>query len=255
MKLKVALVQFARRESFKENIKRMQEILSDVKDVEIVCLPEAWVGKALILEPKDVNIIILSLGKIAKQNNINILLGGFFIKRKTKIVSTCYLINNEGEVAGFTDKLFPSMAVGERVFSDFGETLNILTVDNTKFGVVVCVDAMYPEIVRKLSLKGAKVIFNPGNIPENRIKLWEHVGVTRAAENTIYYVFVNNTYTTYPDGRKVMGKSFVASPYGEIIFQADESENVFQVELDLSFISRVRERWPYLSDIEKYWKT
>ena len=38
MKLKVALVQFARRESFKENIKRMQEILSDVKDVEIVCL-------------------------------------------------------------------------------------------------------------------------------------------------------------------------------------------------------------------------
>jgi predicted amidohydrolase len=214
MKLKVALVQFARRESFKENIKRMQEILSDVKGVEIVCLPEAWVGKALILEPKDVNIIILSLGKIAKQNNINILLGGFF------------------GVAGFTDKLFPSMAVGERVFSDFGETLNILTVDNTRFGVVVCVDAIYPEIVRKLSLKGAKVIFNPGNIPENRIKLWEHVGVTRAAENTIYYVFVNNTYTTYPDGRKVMGKSFVASPYGEIIFQADESENVFQVELD-----------------------
>lgn len=254
MKLKVALVQFARKESFKENVERMQEILSKIKDVELVCLPEAWVGRALILESKDINVIISSLREIAKQNNTNIILGGFFTKRKTKIVSTCYLINSKGEIAGFTDKLFPSIAVGERTFSDFGDVLNTFTVNNIKFGVMICVDAMYPEIARKLSLNGAKIIFNPGNIPENRIRLWEHIGVTRAAENTVYYVFVNNTYTTYPDGRRVMGKSFVASPYGEIIFQANESEGVFQIHLNLSFIDRVRERWPYLSDIGKYWR-
>ena len=176
------------------------------------------------------------------------------MKRGGKIVSSCYLINDKGEVEGFSDKLFPSMAVGERFFSDFGEISNVFNIEGINVGVVVCVDAMYPEIIRNLALKGAKIIFNPSNIPESRIELWKHIGVTRAAENTIFYVFVNNTYTTYPDGRTVLGKSFVASPNGEIIFQANSSENYFQVEIDLSLIDKVRERWPYLSDIKEFWK-
>lgn len=250
MKLKIALVQFARGENFKDNVERMRKILSSIKNVEIVCLPEAWVGKALILKPEDVNHILSSIGEIAKRNRFNIILGGFFTKRENRIISTCHLINGRGEAVGFTDKLFPSTAVGERRFASFGEKLEVFTVNNVKFGVVICVDIMYPEIVRKLALNDAKIIFNPANIPKNRIKLWEHIGITRASENTVYYVFVNNTKTTYPDGRKVMGESFIAAPNGEIVFKADESENVFHVKLDLSTIEKVRGRWPYLSDIK-----
>ncbi len=254
MKLKIAMVQFARGEDKQKNILRMQGILKGIQGPRIVCLPEAWVGKALILEKEEVDFLLSSFGEIALRNGFYLFLGGFFVKREVKVVSTCYLINDKGEVVGFSDKLFPSAAVEERAFSDFGETLNVFSVDNVKLGVVVCVDAMYPEIVRSLALKDVKVIFNPANIPESRIEFWKCIGVTRAAENTVYYVFVNNTFTTYPDGRTVMGKSFVASPYGEIIFQADSSEKVFQVELDLSFIGNVRKRWPYLADIKTRWK-
>ncbi|RJX15799.1 carbon-nitrogen hydrolase family protein [Candidatus Bathyarchaeota archaeon] len=254
MKINVALVQFSRGPNKQKNVERMCELLKKIHGSKIVCLPEAWVGKALILEEEDVKYILSSLGEIASQNSFYLFLGGFFMKRGGKIVSSCYLINDKGEVEGFSDKLFPSMAVGERFFSDFGEISNIFNIEGINVGVVICVDAMYPEIVRNLALKGAKIIFNPSNIPESRIELWKHIGVTRAAENTIFYVFVNNTYTTYPDGRIVLGKSFVASPNGEIIFQANSSENYFQVEIDLSLIDKVRERWPYLSDIKEFWK-
>ena len=68
---------------------------------------------------------------------------------------------------------------------------------------------------------------------------------------TVFYTFINNTLTTYPDGRRVAGQSYVTNPNGDLIFQAGEEEGVFELDLDLSQIDEIRKRWPYLSDIEK----
>jgi predicted amidohydrolase len=118
-------------------------------------------------------------------------------------------------------------------------------------GVLICVDAFYPELARSLALNNAHIIFNPSNIPQNRSELWKHISVTRAAENTVFYVFVNNTNTLYPDGRMVKGHSIVASPDGEVILEAGEEEKVSQIELDLNQIDSIRKRWRYLNDIRQ----
>jgi len=116
---------------------------------------------------------------------------------------------------------------------------------------LICVDALYPELARCMALRGAYVIFNPSNIPKNRSELWKHVSVTRAAENTVFYVFVNNTNTEYPDGRPVRGHSVVAAPDGEVMLEAGEEEDVFRVELDLDQVEKIRRRWRYLDDIRQ----
>ena len=253
MKLRIALVQFGRdRPNKPKNVERMFSTLSDIKNVDVVCLPEAWTGGGdHFLEKKECESLLASLCHLAAENNYNLLTGGLFNRRGRKIFDTCHIINRDGKVIGFYDKRFPSTAFNERDFCSPGKVSPVFTVNDVKIGIVICVDALYPELTRTLALNNACVIFNPSNIPENRSELWKHVSVTRAVENTVFYVFVNNTNTLYPDERMVKGHSLVIAPDGEIILEAGEEGKVFQSELDLSQIDKIRKRWRYLNDIRQ----
>jgi len=252
LKLRIALVQFGRDELDKpKNVDRMLSTLSEIKNADIVCLPEAWTGKGLLLEEVECESLVSSLCQLAAKNGYNLLTGGLFNRRGEKIFDTCHVINRKGKEIGFYDKRFPSAAFNEREFVSPGNVSPVFKVDNVNIGVLVCVDALYPELARSLALNNACIIFNPSNIPQNRSELWKHISVTRAAENTVFYVFVNNTNTRYPDGRIVKGHSVVAAPDGEVLLEAGEEEKVFQVELDLSQIDMIRKRWRYLNDIRQ----
>ena len=252
MKLRIALVQFGRdRLNKPKNVDRMLSTLSKIKNVDVVCLPEAWTGGGLFLEEKECESLLSSLCQLAAENNYNLLTGGLFNRRGEKIFDTCHIINRDGNVTGFYDKRFPSTAFNERDFCGSGNVSPVFTVDDVKIGIVICVDALYPELTRNLALNNVCIIFNPSNIPRNRNELWKHVSVTRAVENTVFYVFVNNTNTLYPDGRVVKGHSIVVAPDGEIMLEANEEEKVFRSELDLSRIDKIRKRWRYLNDIRQ----
>lgn len=254
MKLRISLVQFARDRDKTKNVDRMLSTLSEIKNTDIVCLPEAWIGRGAFLEEKEHKSLLSSLGEIAAKNIYNLLTGGLFAYRGKKIFDSCHIINRDGKAIGFYDKHFPSTAFGEREFCSPGKTLPVFMVDDVKLGVVICVDALYPELTRTLALNDACIIFNPSNIPENRNELWKHVSVTRAVENTVFYVFVNNTNTLYPDGRKVKGHSVVVAPDGEVILEADEEGKVFQSELKMDQIDAIRKRWQYLNDMRQLQK-
>jgi len=231
----------------------MLSILSGIKNVDIVCLPEAWTGRGeLLLEEKERESLLSSSCQIAAENNYNLLTGGLFNRRGEKIFDTCHVISRSGKIIGFYDKRFPSTAFNEREFTSPGNVSPVFKVEDVKIGVLICVDALYPELARSVALNDACIIFNPSNIPQNRSELWKHISVTRAAENTVFYVFVNNTNTLYPDGRMVKGHSIVAAPDGEVILEAGEEEKVFRVELDLNQIDRIRKRWRYLNDIRQF---
>jgi len=253
LKLRVALVQFGRdRLDKSKNINRMLSILSEIRDVDIVCLPEAWTGGVrLFLEEGECKSLLSSLCHIASENCYNLLTGGLFNCREGKIFDTCHVISRSGKVIGFYDKRFPSTAFNEREFVSPGRVSPVFKINNINIGVLICVDALYPELARCMALRGAYIIFNPSNIPKNRSELWKHVSVTRAAENTVFYVFVNNTNTEYPDGRPVRGHSVVAAPDGEVMLEAGEEEDVFRVELDLDQVEKIRRRWRYLDDIRQ----
>jgi predicted amidohydrolase len=251
LKLRIALVQFGRDESKPKNVDSMLSILSEIKNVEIVCLPEAWTGRGLFLEEKECESLLSSLCQLAVEKGYNLLSGALFNRRGEKIFDTCHVIGRNGKLIGFCDKRFPSTAFNEREFTSPGNVSPVFKVDNINIGVLICVDALYPELARSLALNNAFIIFNPSNIPQNRSELWKHVSVTRAAENTVFYVFVNNTNTLYPDGRTVKGHSIVAAPDGEVLLEAGEEEKVFQIELDLNQIDIIRKRWRYLNDIRQ----
>lgn len=246
--MKTALVQPARdRLDREKNLRTVTRLLGGIRDVDIVCLPENWAGVVMLSEAELSDILAL-LGRYAQRGHYTLLTGSFIVEHKDYKIALGHVIGPDGAMLGYTEKIFPSNAVGERRFLRPGERLPIFETEQLRFGVAICVDLFYPELIRSLAQRDIQILFNPSNIPENRIGLWRSLLCARAAENTIFVAFANNTKSFYPDDRPVSGHSMVVSPRGDVLFEADDTEGVFVVEIDLAQIAEARKRWPYLAD-------
>ncbi len=246
--MKLALVQPSRDRLDKaKNFQTVTRLLEKIRDVEIVCLPENWAGVAVFSGPELAQ-ILSRLGSYAHRGQYTLLTGSLIVARPDYKIALGHVIGPDGAVRGYTEKIFPSNAVGERAFLKAGEHLPVFATERARFGVAICVDLFYPELIRSLAHRDISVLFNPSNIPENRVALWRSLLCARAAENTIFVAFANNTKSSYPDERPVSGHSMVVSPRGDVLFEADDTEGVYVVEIDLAQITEARKRWPYLAD-------
>lgn len=226
----------------------MPRMLKKVEGVDLVCLPEAWVVATMIDRERE-RALLAELGGIAAAGKFAVITGGLFIAHGDKVVDICHLIGPDGEVAGTVEKIFPSFPIGEREYVAPGSRLPVFEVGGVKVGILICVDLFYPELARSLARRGAEVIFNPSNIIEQRIRLWHSLVSARAAENTVYAVFANNTRTEYRDGRPVRGGSAVFAPWGDMVAKAGRAEKILYHDIDLDQIAETRKRWRYLEDI------
>ncbi|MDA8210777.1 MAG: carbon-nitrogen hydrolase family protein [Clostridia bacterium] len=248
--LRIGLVQFPRdRQDLEGNVTRMLQMVSGFKAVDMVVLPEDWMG-ALVVDLPCYLEVMDRLQEQAYKGNFCLVMGAQYIREAEKIYSRGAVLHPTEGVMGWVEKQFPSAAIQERQFIQAGRPSQVFQFKGVNFGVVVCVDIMYPELVRHLALGGAEVIFNPSNVVAGRSNLWERVGSTRAAENTVFVVMANNAKTSYPDGRPVEGHSFVAGPDGTVLTNWGSTEGCFTCNLNLDDIRRIRERWKYLSDIK-----
>ncbi len=248
MIVRLALVQPSRDRLDKtKNFQTVTQLLQKIHDVDIVCLPENWAGVVTLSEAELADALAL-LGRSARQGHYTLLTGSLIVEHKDYRIARGHALGPDGAVLGYTEKIFPSHAVGERAFLRPGELLPVFTVGELRFGVAICVDLFYPELIRSLAQRDIAILFNPSNIPENRLGLWRSLLCARAAENTIFVAFANNTHSSYPDDRPVRGHSMVISPRGDVLFEADDAEGVYTVEIDLAQIAEARKRWPYLAD-------
>jgi len=250
-KLRIALIQFDRRHrGVTESQTYALQALDGIEEIDIACFPEVWMG-AVILEEEEIQVILEEFSAIAKQKRFTVLTGGLLVKHNDDVYDICHIIDKDKGFIGEQRKIFPSGAVGERYLLSGGEGLAVFTCAGVRCGVLVCVDLFYPELARELALANVEVIFNPANIPEQRNDLWHRLVRTRAAENTVFTAYVNNTNTHYMDGRPVQGQSLVSGPAGEIIASAGTPPTALCTNLEIATISRQRQRWPYVEDMRK----
>jgi N-carbamoylputrescine amidase len=129
-----------------------------------------------------------------------------------------------------------------------------------KVGVLICWDQWYPEAARLTCLRGADVLFYPTAIgwhPAEKAEFgqaqreaWEMMQRSHAIANGVYVAAVNRIGHEGPadGGLDFWGGSFVSDPFGVVLRQAGECEEVLVVSCDPRRGEEVRRNWPFLRD-------
>jgi len=127
-----------------------------------------------------------------------------------------------------------------------------------RIGVLICWDQWFPEAARITALMGADVLFYPTAIGwdtseiseavnREQYEAWQTIQRSHAIANGVHLVAVNKTGTE--SGTKFWGGSFVANPFGTVLYQAPQDAPETQVvEVDISLNRKYREVWPFLRD-------
>ncbi len=193
------------------------------------------------------------LSNLARKLNVYIIGGSIPEKEGKKIFNTSFSFNNKGTLIGKHRKihLFDVDIEGKIKFneSDYissGNKTTILDTEYCKIGIAICYDMRFPELARKMVLEGAQIIIVPGafNMTTGPAH-WHILARTRAVDNQVFFITASPARDTKAD-YIAYGHSLICDPWGEIIAESDEKENILYGRLDLDLVSRIRKQMPLL---------
>lgn len=206
-------------------------------------------------------------GKLAKDNNIVLVLSLFEKRAPGLYHNTAVVIEKDGSIAGKYRKMHipDDPAYYEKFYFTPGD-LGFEPVQTSlgKLGVLVCWDQWYPEAARLMALAGAELLIFPTAIgwestdtkdeKDRQKDAWVTIQRSHAIANGLHVLSCNRTgYEPDPsgitNGIQFWGNSFVAGPQGEIIAKAghDNNENLI-VDIDPTRSETVRRMWPFFRD-------
>jgi deaminated glutathione amidase len=125
----------------------------------------------------------------------------------------------------------------------------VVTADSPagRLGLSICYDVRFPELYRRLSADGARILAVPSAFTSRTGKdHWEVLLRARAVEN-LAYVFAPAQTGTHTPGRASHGHAMIVDPWGTILTQAADGEGVAVAELDFERQDRLRRELPALS--------
>ncbi|WP_340105760.1 carbon-nitrogen hydrolase family protein [Rhodohalobacter sp. 8-1] len=176
----------------------------------------------------------LEMKRMAKKHGIWLLPGSIFEKRGDQVYNTATVYNPQGEVVTRYSKMFPFYPYEVGVTP--GNEFCVFDVpDVGKFGVSICYDMWFPETIRTLSVMGAEVILHPtltGTI-DREIEL--SISRASAATNQCYFFDINGLESGGS------GRSIICGPDGRILYQADSTEELIPIEINMEKVRRSRE--------------
>ena len=111
---------------------------------------------------------------------------------------------------------------------------------------IICYDIRFPELARKLALNGAQLLFVPAEWPHPRLHHWRTLLTARAIENQMYVIACNRVGRS--GETSFFGHSMIINPWGEIVTEADENEQIVTAEIDLELVAKVRSTIPVFED-------
>lgn len=250
--MKIACIQPKVFNNRKKCYNEIEEILTNLLkevDCDIACLPERWSpflksGPQNLQKERgdDYNFI----KNLAKNYQTNLLSGGIWEKREnTKKPSiTCYYFNDNGEEIGRQDKIHLYSA--EREIFEPGKVLNLFSLNNYTFAILICFDMAFFETPSLATENGADLLLSPTSIKESGMSNWKIYLQARVLENRIPALSCN-TYgtvngTTFLGNSKILSfvKGFISPSKLRLIEGPIGSEGFVYDEIDLKFPQKLR---------------
>lgn len=262
-KIKLALCQINVVDNKEENLKAASlMILESVKNnADFIVLPEMfncpYANDKFIEygEEENDSQTLNNISSLANENNVYILAGSIPEKENGKLYNTSYLFDRTGEIIAKHRKmhLFDIDVKDKITFKESdvltaGDEFTIAKTEFGKIGIGICYDVRFPELARLMVENGALILFYPGafNMTTGPAH-WELLFRSRALDNQTYCVGVApalNEDASYHS----FGHSIITSPWGEVLAQAGEKEELILFEIDLNEIKKIREELPLLKN-------
>jgi len=258
-KIKVAGIQLNCSEEKKKNIEKAVTLveMAAERGANIICLQELF---NTLWFPKEINSTHYGLAEKADGETVSTMRE--LAKRKGAVIiapffeegiegvfyNSAAVIESDGSLKGFYRKIhIPRIPLYEESYYFSAGDLGFPVFDTNfgKIGVQICWDNFYPEGARILALKGAQIIFAPTAAAFASQERWRTILSANAITNNVFMFRVNRV------GKEAChdfyGQSFCINPYGELEHEASgQGEGVYEVEIDLSQVKKVRKDYPYL---------
>jgi predicted amidohydrolase len=201
----------------------------------IICFPECFVpgyrAKDKKVPPPDPRFLDSAwsiIAAAAAKANLAVVLGTERVVGNA-LLATALVINPDGTMAGFQDKV--QIDPSEEGTYTCGSGRRMFQTGPLTFGISICHEGWrYPETVRWAARRGAQIVFHPhfheaepgGYVPSTFAdpanSFHEKAILCRAAENTCYFVSVNNASAGSPTTSAVVrpdGTLQCYQPYGK----------------------------------------
>ncbi len=249
--LKIGLMQLAATDSKKENLERVVSATEVSETSDLLVFPEYCMGYPSegmsrryledLAEPLNGD-FVSKVAEKSKEKQIGVVLPIY--ERFNRDVFNTAVIIDRGEIKGGYRKIHLFDAFGYRESDLFkaGTDPVLFRVRDLAFGVVICYDLRFPELVKSEVMSGARVVVVPaawfrGPLKEEQ---WQTLLMARAQENTSYVIGVGNANEAF------VGRSMVVDPLGVKVLDLGSGDRVGFYEIHDNQVTEAREKLPVL---------
>jgi omega-amidase len=178
------------------------------------------------------------MGELAKEYQMNIVAGSVSNVKDDKVFNSAYVFDREGKCVAEYDKIHVFTPMHEDDFYQKGNHLALFTLDGHQCGIIICYDIRFPELSRAIAVKGIDILFIVAQWPAVRRNHWQILTKARAVENQVFLAACNSCGTA---GKTVYGGSSVLlDPWGNIVKEAGDKEEIITGEFDFSVLKEIR---------------
>jgi predicted amidohydrolase len=147
------------------NGKKLAEIAEVVdreggKGADLIILPETWRGQTDTPETLE-GLTVTAMAALAKKRSTYLVCP---IDRRdgTRRLNTAVLIDRQGKVSGFYDKVYPYWSEYDlKPPVEPGHEARVFQTDFGKLGLAICFDVNFPEVWQRLADQGAELVVWP----------------------------------------------------------------------------------------------
>jgi len=246
--MKVSCIQLSSGENYQENLKKYLYFVKKAiyKGADLILTPETT---SIVTDDKKIlykNVYLMKDDIFIKETKILckkfrkwVLIGSLPIKEGSKLKNRSVMINSNGKIASYYDKinmfdvkLEKKESHKESKVYKAGKKIITTKLPWGNIGFSICFDLRFPELYRSLSKKKLNFISVPSAFTKITGKKHWHILLKARAIENFCYIFAPAQTGKNTKKRETYGHTIIISPDGKIIKEKKSGEGIIFAKID-----------------------